>query len=627
MYSNKILGYGYVNEVLKEEKCKSGLMYNINKIKYKACDIIDKCFDIDTANIVRTMLLNDYSTISKEIEEIFYQIGISHILVPSSTHLMYILLLFTYIISLVNIRLKYKEIISILIIGIYLFITNFAISIVRVFLIYIFTITLNHIYKDKVNKINILCLALFLIIIYNPFMIYNVGMLLSFGSILGIYFFNENIKGKLQYGLNKGNIKFFTRIIEMISITLSVQIVITPILANTFNTVYVLSIFANIIAVPLSGILLMLSIIFTVIYNIPFISTIFIFLIIVIVKCIIHICLFFNMLPFSKFIVFPFNILEIIIYFFTVYTLFFSKKYWWEFCEYGKAIAKNIGVKKIICIFFAIVILFIVYAIYDFTRLKVCFLDVGQGDSTHIQVYGKNILIDGGGTESEDFDIGDRVITPYLLHNRIKTLDYIFVSHFDKDHYQGLISVIQKFKVKNIIISKQYIKTKDFEEFMKLIDRENINVIVVKERERISINDKIYFDIVFPDNIFIPSTINNNSLVMKFNYYNFSILFTGDIENEVEKYLINAYPNILKSDILKVAHHGSVSSSMEEFLKLVSPKSALIGVGENNNYGHPSKEVIERFNSRNIQIFRTDVNGAIILSKWLYSNLHIKTMM
>ena len=283
-----------------------------------------------------------------------------------------------------------------------------------------------------------------------------------------------------------------TRIIEMISITLSVQIVITPILANTFNTVYVLSIFANIIAVPLSGILLMLSIIFTVIYNVPVISTVFIFLITLIVKCIIHICLFFNMLPFSKFTVFPFNILEIIVYFFGVYTLFFSKKYWWKFCEYGKVIVKNIGVKKIIFILAIIVIFFIAYFIYDYTRLKICFLDVGQGDSTHIQVYGKNILIDGGGAESEDFDIGQRVIAPYLLYNRIKILDYIFISHFDKDHYLGLINVIQKFKVKNIVISKQYIQTKDFEEFMKIVNRENINVIVAEKRDKIIINDKVY---------------------------------------------------------------------------------------------------------------------------------------
>ena len=162
---------------------------------------------------------------------------------------------------------------------------------------------------------------------------------------------------------------------------------------------------------------------------------------------------------------------------------------------------------------------------------------------------------------------------------------------------------------------------------MKIVNRENINVIVSNSGDKIVINDKIYFETIFPDRKFNVNSINNNSLVMKFNYHNFSILFTGDIENEVEKYLTHKYPSILKSDVLKVAHHGSVTSSMEEFLKLVSPKIALIGVGENNSYGHPSKDVIQRLNKRNIEIFRTDLNGEVILSKWRYRNLHIKTMM
>lgn len=194
---------------------------------------------------------------------------------------------------------------------------------------------------------------------------------------------------------------------------------------------------------------------------------------------------------------------------------------------------------------------------------------------------------------------GKQVLMPYLLNRRVMILDYIIISHFDFDHIGGLLYIMENMRVKNVIVSRQPEESVNYAKFIEIINSKKINVIVVNEGDRIKISKDIYFDILWPDskNFVSENALNNNSIVCKLNYKSFSILFTGDIEEIAEKRILDKYksnPNLLKADILKVAHHGSKSSSIQEFLNVVEPKKALIGVGKNNKFGHPSDGVIER---------------------------------
>ena len=161
--------------------------------------------------------------------------------------------------------------------------------------------------------------------------------------------------------------------------------------------------------------------------------------------------------------------------------------------------------------------------------------------------------------------------------------------------------IINEIKVKNIIIGKQLENAENLQKLLEIVSSKNIRIKVVKAGDRIDIEKDLYFNIIWPDsiNMISENAINNNALVCKLNYKDFTILFTGDIEEKAEEILISKYEksNILKSTILKVAHHGSKTSSTEGFLKLVEPKIALIGVGKNNLYGHPNSNVIERLSS------------------------------
>lgn len=182
--------------------------------------------------------------------------------------------------------------------------------------------------------------------------------------------------------------------------------------------------------------------------------------------------------------------------------------------------------------------------------------------------------------------------------------------------FGGLLYIMQEIKVNNIIIGKQYKSSENYEEFIKIVKEKKINVKIVEGGEKVSIEDNLYFDIIWPfsDNMISDNSINNNSLVCKLNYKNYSMLFTGDIEAIAEKTILKKYSknlNILKSDILKVAHHGSKTSSITEFIEKIKPKYAIIGVGEDNKFGHPSDSTIQNLEKANIRIYRTDKMGEI----------------
>ena len=158
-----------------------------------------------------------------------------------------------------------------------------------------------------------------------------------------------------------------------------------------------------------------------------------------------------------------------------------------------------------------------------------------------------------------------------------------------------------------MIISFQKERYENIEKLLKIVKEKNINLIVVNQGDKISVEKDLEIDILWPDknSLIKENSINNNSIVFKLIYKKYSILFTGDIEKIAEEKILNKYQkNELKTDVLKVAHHGSKSSSIEKFVKAVNPKIAIIGVGENNKFGHPNEDVINRLKSFGVAIFR-----------------------
>ena len=188
---------------------------------------------------------------------------------------------------------------------------------------------------------------------------------------------------------------------------------------------------------------------------------------------------------------------------------------------------------------------------------------------------------------------------------------------------------MEELKVENVIISKQGKIEENYKRFVQIVEEKHIKVIVVGQGDRLKIENDLYFDILWPNNsnLIDENILNNNSIVCKLHYKNFSMLLTGDIEEVAEKQILQKYRNnlqILNSTILKVAHHGSKTSSTQEFIEAVNPKIALIGVGENNKFGHPNKEVIERLKTSGVEIYRTDEMGEIEININRKGKINIK---
>lgn len=218
---------------------------------------------------------------------------------------------------------------------------------------------------------------------------------------------------------------------------------------------------------------------------------------------------------------------------------------------------------------------------------------------------GKMILIDGGEDNS--------ILLPYLLDKGIKKIDYVIISHFDSDHYAGIGPILGKIKINNLIISKQSEKSVEFEEFIKLAYKHKTNIVTVGAGNKLEVDEETNINILWPNEDSLKNMdLNDNSIVAKINYKETTILCTGDISQDVEKILLDTYKNnVLEADILKVAHHGSNTSSSIEFLEEVKPKISLIGVGKNNKFGHPTEEVIESLKKVGSKIYRTDESGEI----------------
>lgn len=256
------------------------------------------------------------------------------------------------------------------------------------------------------------------------------------------------------------------------------------------------------------------------------------------------------------------------------------------------------------------------------------FVDVGQGDCTLIKLNSnKTILIDGGEGMSNKSDKGEKVLYPYLLDRGIKKLDYVIFSHFDSDHAGGLIYILENLNVKNVIIGIQNEDSYLYRKMLEIVNEKNINLILIDNPKIIKI-DNVYLDFIWPikNELINENKLNNNSLVFRLIYKDIKIMFTGDIEEIAEKKIIEIYNksnNRLKADILKIAHHGSDTSSIDSFLEKVNPKIVLIGVGKNNSFNHPSVSVIKRLNDNNVKIYRTDLMGEIIIK--YNTKLKIKT--
>ena len=529
-----------------------------NNIFYKLKNTIKKRINkIDTTGYINAFILGNKNDIDNNIYNTYKTNGILHIFSVSGMH---ISILSSIILLILNKIKKNKNniIIVILFLIFYLILTNYQPSIVRSIIFFILLKIFN-LLKININTKDTLLIAITLILITYPKYIYNIGFLYS--SIISY---------TLIYYSNYFNKNYLTNIflISLISFLVSL-----PITINNNYSINILSIFINLIFVPLISFILYPLSLLTFIF--PILNNIF--------ELFINLTEYLSTL-FSKINIFnisipKLNILTIIIYYILLYlSLSKNKKYFLKLIIFI-LIIKNIN--KI-----------------D-TAYYVYYIDVGQGDMSLIKYKDEAILIDTGN------NINNYYIDNVLIFFKsigVNNIDSIIISHGDSDHIGNTEYLIDNIKVNKVILNNDTFNELE-NDLIKYLNKKNIKYYNNIQYLNIK-NNKLYFlNTIKYDN----ENDNSNINYLKLNKFNF--LFMGDAGIEVEEDLKELY-NLKNIDVLKVGHHGSKTSSSEEFIGEINPKYSIISVGKNNRYGHPNKEVLD--NLKNTKIYRTDQDGSIM---------------
>jgi len=545
------------------------------------------------------MLLGEKGFIPPHLKEVFTEAGIMHILAVSGLHVGIIAMALLALLSMLKLPKKLKLFTLVLILIMYASITGFRPSVLRATIMFILLIGGKLINRSRNLNISLFFAAL-LILLSNPLILYDAGFLLSFIVTFSIINLSPILQG------------LFSKIVVWIKSPLAVStaawIGIFPLSAYFFSKVSIISIVSNIFIIPLTGIAVILGFItfFIGLASISFagiianINYLVLNLITLIAKS-------FSLIPFAFVYVAQPLIMVIILYYLSV---FFMVEIF-----YKKTLSQKIKKKASLILLSVTLLIIIVQVFYPADKLKVNFINVGEGDCILIEAPNKiNILIDGGGTPQSDFDVGSKIVIPYLRRKGINEIDLLILTHPHLDHLEGLLPVLKEFKVDMVLDSGLPCDSSEYKEFISLIKKKRIPYHKAKAGDNFIFSNNLEIFLLNPlydSDFYEESDFNNASIVVKLFYKDADFLFTGDIEEAAEKKLL-VWQNILQSDILKVGHHGSSTSTNLEFLDKVDPSIAVITVGK-NHFGHPSQKIIERLEDKNIQIYRTDEDGTIII--------------
>ncbi len=520
--------------------------------------------------------------------------GVAHVLAVSGLHTGIIYAALELIFYRLGLSGTYSFIIGSIAIIFYSFMAGLYPSVIRA-AIMIIVFMLAKVVGRENDPVNSLCLSATILLLLNPLTLFSISFQLSYAAVIGIMLFYDPLK------------KFFERfpryLRDSIAVVISAQLVVGPVLAYYFYKISIIGFVTNLLVVPLVSIILISGLISGIIglFFTP-IGSVFIKVPGVLLNIIEKIVLASSKLPFATIIVPALPPISIVLYFaFLALVL-----------DLMPFVDKIISKHKKVCAVTLLVFAFINVTLS--TRgFEVTFIDVGQGDSIFIKTESnKVVLIDGGGMPayySGDFDTGDDIILPFLYSKGINKIDAVVFTHFDADHAKGLLSILKSMKVKNII----YGLPEDCsmcEDMLEIARQKQIKTIQVSRGDRFTI-DGVVFDVLNPagDTQKYCSS-NDSSVVLKMSYKGMSFLFTGDLEYEGERSLINSGFDI-RAHILKVGHHGSHTSTSAEFLTSVRPLYGIISAGEDNNFGHPSQQVIDLLKNSGVTILRTDLNGGV----------------
>jgi competence protein ComEC len=580
---------------------KINVIMLIKQVRLIGIHYLETKFPPEVAALSSALIYGDRSLMSPDLLTEYQKTGISHLLAISGLHVSLLIGMIFYIGIWLGITREKMTAFLLLFLPVYALLTGGSPSVVRaVVMIFLVMLTVKWGKKLKLLPFDALSLAFSIFLLFKPFVLFDVGFQLSFSVSGAIILSSHAILGRYQ-----------NSVIQLLMTTLAAQLSSLPILLFHFFGFSLLSIFINLLYIPLYSYVFLPGVYLLFLFQIIFGTVPGLFMngftqVVHVSNKLIQIfseCSFANFTPGRPEIFFL--LLDCLI----TFTIFIV----WE---------QNMQKKQNKNIFILCSILMLLPACWNQINPfgEVTVIDVGQGDSIliHLPFNQGNYLIDTGGTlqfssepwqkRTKVFETGEDVVVPFLKGKGITRIDKLILTHGDTDHIGGAFAVIKELNVRQIVLSDMMERSETEKEIEKAADKKKIPVVFVSSGNQWKQGDS-QFVVLSPKKNF-QGDRNRGSVCILANIGGLNWFFGGDLDQPGEEEITQLYPNIT-FDILKVGHHGSKTSSSEIFLKHFKPKVALISVGEKNRFGHPHKEVIEKLTNMGTTIFRTDFQGQI----------------
>ena len=583
-----IYGYLFVGkflEIVEPDSLFREHLYQFRQIWKNA--LLDALGEKNGATL-SAILLSEKAAMDEEVKELYQKNGIGHVLAISGLHISFLGLGIYQWLRKGGIPYFISGMISVSILTIYVCMIGISVSVVRAYIMLLLRIGAD-ITGRVYDMLTAVLLAAVILVWHQPLYLTDAAFYMSHGAILGILLISPALNSILpkQKWLLKG-----------IDASLAINVALFPIMLWFYYEISTYSILLNLLVIPLmSGVL-----------SFGMLGSLGYFIWKPLGKLMLlpggAILWFYEkigavgiQMPFARIVIGKPEIWQILLYYLGLIVII------WRIKRRGEKKLWLLSGYFVLCILFT--------KLPD-GNISVSIIDVGQGDSIYIRgPYGSDYLIDGGSSAIES--VGKYRIEPFLKSQGVGSLEYVFVSHGDSDHYNGILEMMQRqlfgIHIKKLILPSNYKNDEKLMELMYVAAENKIPVSVMEAGQKI-VEGKLQIQCLQPGMEMENMEGNAGSLVLDITFQKFEMLCTGDVENEGET-LLNENLRGKAYDVLKVAHHGSKNSTSEEFLEIVKPKLALISAGVNNYYGHPHEETLNRLRNIKCKILQTNEQGMI----------------
>jgi competence protein ComEC len=595
IYCNKIIAV----KILR----KNGFSFAdfVFRSRLKINEQIDSLFSGRARAFAKALILGERRDMDKSVVNDFIHSGIVHVLAVSGLHVGFVVMIFLLIFGRFGIFARG----TLTIIGLILFalISGAHPSVVRAVTMATLFIVAFLSGRDY-NPINVLFLAALFILAVNPRELFNPGFQLSFSAVLSILIFYPLLRNYLS---RKVESDLSRKFLLFLSVSFTAQIGTLPFTLIYFHKLSIVALATNIIAIPLIGLILALlvaSLLFSAVS--AYLASLYAVTFTFAVNILIAVARFAAETKFAYISVYNFTTANALLYYVALFVIVYA--------------LLNYERKAKIIVAVLTLLNFYVYSdvlskpLLPAGKFSVIAIDIGQGDAFLVRSPDEETFLIDAGNATKNFDNGERVIIPLLDYLGVDTLDALFISHVDADHYRGSFSIIANKRVRRVYkprLDTSLAKDVRYENFLK---KNNCEIFYYGRKAIKSGGCAIYILNDTSSAVYNNFDMNNRSGILKICYGDVGVLFTGDLEKEGERFYVGAYGKFLESDVLKIGHHGSKSSTSSEFLATVKPAYAIISAGEGNKFGHPNFEVLQRLNKFGVEIKRTDKFGAVIFT-------------